>query len=209
MNQRINFYTDSFKPKVDYLSLNLSAAYMGALIAVLLVMTLVQWFGQRQLRDGVSAALAARAEWQAQMTQLEQVIESRAKDPALELTAEQLERDQKDKLTLRQFLQQEVPGNVVGFSGYLEDLARYHVNGLRLTDISFKAGGEQIRLKGEVLSGDFVTNYIDGLDQSPQFRGHEFRQLRLDRSGSNMVANQLPDGQSLVFEIATGGQASE
>ena len=135
MNQRINFYTDSSKPKVDYLSLNLSAAYMGALIAVLMVMTLVQWFGQRQLRDDVSAALAARAEWQAQMTQLEQVIESRAKDPALELTAEQLERDQKDKLTLRQFLQQEVPGNVVGFSGYLEDLARYHVNGLRLTDI--------------------------------------------------------------------------
>ena len=76
MNQRINFYTDSFKPKVDYLSLNLSAAYMGALIAVLMVMTLVQWFGQRQLRDDVSAALAARAEWQAQMTQLEQVIES-------------------------------------------------------------------------------------------------------------------------------------
>ena len=209
MNQRINFYTDSFKPKVDYLSLNLSATYMGALIAVLMTMTLVQWFGQRQLRDDVSAALAAKAEWQAQMTQLEQVIELRAKDPALELAAEQLERDQKDKLTLRQFLQQEVPGNVVGFSGHLEDLARYHVNGLRLTDISLKAGGEQISLKGEVLSGDFVTNYIDGLDQSPQFRGHEFRHLRLDRSESELVINQLPDGQSLVFEIATGGQAGE
>ena len=171
MNQRINFYTDSFKPKVDYLSLNLSAAYMGALVAVLMIMTLVQWFGQRQLRDDVSAALAAKAEWQAQMTQLEQVIESRAKDPVLELTAEQLERDQKDKLTLRQFLQQEVPGNVIGFSGYLEDLARYHVNGLRLTDISLKAGGEQIRLKGEVLSGDFVTNYIDGLTRARSSEG--------------------------------------
>ena len=56
-------------------------------------------------------------------------------------------------------------------SGHLKDLARYHVNGLRLTDISLKAGKEQIRLKGEVLSGDFVTNYIDGLDQSPQFQG--------------------------------------
>lgn len=209
MNQRINFYTDSFKPKIDYLSLNLSATYMGALMAVLMTMTLVQWFGQRQLRDDVSAALAAKAEWQVQMTQLEQVIELRAKDPVLELAAEQLERDQKDKLTLRQFLQQEVPGNVVGFSGHLEDLARYHVNGLRLTDISLKAGGEQISLKGEVLSGDFVTNYIDGLDQSPQFRGHEFRQLRLDRSESELVINQLPDGQSLVFEIATGGQAGE
>ena len=106
-------------------------------------------------------------------------------------------------------MQQEVPGNVVGFSGHLEDLARYHVNGLRLTDISLKAGGEQISLKGEVLSGDFVTNYIDGLDQSPQFRGHEFRQLRLDRGESELVINQLPDGQSLVFEIATGGQAGE
>ena len=41
---------------------------MSALIAVLLVMTLVQWFGQRQLRDDVSAA-GSGAEWQAQMTQ--------------------------------------------------------------------------------------------------------------------------------------------
>jgi hypothetical protein len=75
---------------------------------------------------------------------------------------------------------------------------------LRLTDISLTAGGEQITLRGEVLSGEYVTNYIDGLDQSEQFKGHEFRQLQLNRSGSDAVANQLPDSQSLVFEISTG-----
>jgi len=204
MSQRINFYTDAYRPKIDYLSLNLCAVYLGSLVGVLLLITLVQVIGQQTVRGELAAAESARVEWQTQITQLESVIEARAKDPALEAVASQLERDQKDKLTLRQFLQQEVPGNVVGFSGYSEDLARYHINGLRLTDISLTAGGEQITLRGEVLSGEYVTNYIDGLDQSEQFKGHEFRQLQLNRSGSGSVANQLPDSQSLVFEISTG-----
>jgi len=205
MSQRINFYTDAYRPKIDYLSLNLCAVYLGSFVGVLLLITLVQVIGQQSVRSELAAAESAKEEWQTQISQLEGVIEARAKDPALEAVASQLERDQKDKLTLRQFLQQEVPGNVVGFSGHLEDLARYHINGLRLTDISLTAGGEQITLRGEVLSGEYVTNYIDGLDQSEMFKGHEFRQLQLDRSGSGAVANQLPDSQSLVFEISTGG----
>jgi hypothetical protein len=208
MNQRINFYSDAYRPKVDYLSLNLCAIYLGSFVGVLLLATLVQVVGQQSVRGKLAAAESAKVEWLAQIKQLEGVIEDRAKDPALEAVAAQLERDQKDKLTLRQFLQQEVPGNVVGFSGYLEDLARYHINGLRLTDISLAAGGEKITIRGEVLSGEYVTNYIDGLDQSDQFRGHEFRQLQLNRGTSESVANQLPDGQSLVFEISTGS-ASE
>ncbi len=100
MNQRINFYSDAYRPKVDYLSLNLCAIYLGALLACAddnhwcngLVSNRFEMSSRpqspRQERMA-SADHPART-----------VIESRAKDPALELTAIQLERDQKDKLTL-------------------------------------------------------------------------------------------------------------
>jgi hypothetical protein len=97
-----------------------------------------------------------------------------------------------------------VPGNADGFSAYLADLARFHVRGLRLTDIRLLKGGADVQLQGEVMSGDYITNYIAGLDRSVLFQGKAFRNLKLDRS--SQVIDGLPDGQALVFEIQTGGE---
>jgi len=205
MKQRINFYTDSYHPKTDYFSLNLCAAYLGGLAIIMLFVSLGQYLFQSSVRNNLEIAQSANTEWRDQITQLKATIVARARDPQLESVALQLENDQKDKLTLRQFLQQDVPGNVKGFSGYLEDLARFHVSGLRLTHISLTDGGKLIRLQGEVLSGDFVTNYIDGLGQSKHFEGNEFRQLKLERKTERVFPDQLPDGQSLIFEISTVG----
>jgi hypothetical protein len=141
---------------------------------------------------------------QLEIQRLEALIDARAKDPALEAEKNKLELSQKDKLTLRRFLDQEVPGNADGFSAYLADLARFHVRGLRLTDIRLLKGGADVQLQGEVMSGDYITNYIAGLDRSVLFQGKAFRNLKLDRS--SQVIDGLPDGQALVFEIQTGGE---
>ena len=50
MSQRINFYTDAYRPKIDYLSLNLCAIYLGSFVGVLLLITLVQVIGQQSVR---------------------------------------------------------------------------------------------------------------------------------------------------------------
>jgi len=205
MKQRVNFYTDFYHPKTDYFSLKLCVAYLGALAIIMLFVSFGQYLSQLTVRNNLELARSANAEWGDQIKQLKATIVARARDPQLESVAIQLENDQKNKLTLRQFLQQEVPGNVMGFSGYLEDLARFHVSGLRLTRISLRDGGKQIQLQGEVLSGDFVTNYIDGLGQSKHFEGNEFRQLKLERKTERVFPDQLPDGQSLIFEISTVG----
>jgi hypothetical protein len=71
-----------------------------------------------------------------------------------------------------------------------------------LTEVELGQGGAAVRLRGEVLNGEYITNYIAGLDRSVVFQGKAFRNLDLDRTGT--VAEGLPEGQSLVFEIRTG-----
>ncbi len=209
MSQRINFYSEKYRPRVDYLSLNHCASYLTFMMALIAVALTLQYVSQRSMTLGISELEADVGEWNAQIAELKKVIVARAKDPRLESAVSQLESEQKDKLTLRQFLQQEVPGNVVGFSQYLESLARYHVSGLRLTRIALGSGGESIKLTGEVLSGELVTNYLDGLGQSQIFSGRQFRQLKLERINAEEFPNQLPDGQSLIFEVSTVGRAGE
>ena len=207
MLQSINLYSDALKPKRDWLSLNLFTGYIGSVLLVLLVISAVDLWDRQSLVNSVTAREVAIAELELQIQELEQLIEARAKDPALEAQKDALEQVQKDKLTLRRFLDQEVPGNADGFSAYLADLARFHVRGLRLTEISLLNGGADVRLGGEVISGDYITNYIAGLDRSVLLAGKAFRNLKLDRT--SQVIQGLPDGQALAFEIQTGEAISE
>lgn len=205
MMQQVNFYTAEFRPRIDLLSLNFCAAYLGVLTFVCSIYTGVQWWELAVVESEKRGLVDQKESIQAEISALEAQIESRAKDPLLEAKALELERYQKDRLTLRQFLQQEVPGNTEGFSGYFEDLARFHINGLRITAIDLSQGGEHIRLQGEVVSGDFVTRYVEGLKRSDLFKGRQFRKIEVNRvKGSEPIDNVLPDGQSLIFEVSTG-----
>lgn len=202
MRQSINLYTPDLRPKVDWLSLKLTLLYVGVLLFVLMFISTIDLVSRKDLEDALALAEGQQQRWLSEITEFERLIEERAKDPALEAEVDQLERLQKDKLTLRRFLSQEVPGNAEGFSTYFADLARYHVRGLRLTEVEFEEGGAKVRLRGEVVRGEYITNYVAGLNRSPTFRGKAFRNIELDRDG--LVADGLPEGQSLVFEIRTG-----
>ena len=202
MRQSINLYTSELKPRVDWLSLNYALGYIGALVILLGLISAVDLLGRRDLAAALTIAETQQQRWLSEIAGFERVIEERAKDPALEAEVDQLERQQKGKLTLRRFLSQEVPGNADGFSTYFADLARYHVRGLRLTEVGLEQGGAKVRLRGEVVRGEYITNYVAGLNRSPTFRGKAFRNIELDREGT--VIEGLPEGQSLVFEIRTG-----
>ena len=202
MRQSINLYTAELKPRVDWLSLKYTLGYVGALTFVLATVSAADLLSRRDLAAALTTAQVQQERWLAEIVELERVIEERAKDPALEAEVVQLERFQKDKLTLRRFLSQEVPGNADGFSTHFADLARYHGRGLRLTEVGLDEGGAKVRLRGEVVRGEYITNYIAGLNRSPTFRGKAFRNIELDRKGT--VIDGLPEGQSLVFEIRTG-----
>ena len=182
--QSINLYSEALRPKVDWLSLNLFASYVGGILLILVVLSAVDLWDQGAVATEVASETGQREVLMQDIQSLEQLIESRAKDPVLEADMQALEAVQKDKLTLRRFLDQEVPGNADGFSAYFADLARFHVRGLRLTEVELGRGGAAVRLRGEVLNGEYITNYIAGLDRSVVFQGKAFRNLDLDRAGT-------------------------
>ena len=200
--QSINLYSEALRPKVDWLSLNLVAGYIGIFLLTLITASVIDLWDRRTVAMSAVSEATDLENLQQEIQSLEQLIQSRAKDPALEADMQALEAVQKDKLTLRRFLDQEVPGNADGFSAYFADLARFHVRGLRLTEVELGRGGADVRLRGEVINGEYITNYIAGLDRSVVFQGKAFRNLDLDRAGT--VAEGLPEGQSLIFEIRTG-----
>ena len=147
--QSINLYSEALRPKVDWLSLNLFASYVGGVVLILVVLSAVDLWDQGAVATEVASETGQREVLLQDIQSLEQLIESRAKDPALEAEMQALEAVQKDKLTLRRFLDQEVPGNADGFSAYFADLARFHVRGLRLTEVELGQGGAAVRLRGK------------------------------------------------------------
>ena len=209
MNQDINFYSRQFQPRFNWLSLNLSVGYALALIFVLMIVSLLEVFGQRQVMSSLSQVERENRDWQGKITNLEAIIKERAKDPALESKVAQLEGFQKDKLSLQKFLNQGLSGNVDGFSAHFVDLARYHIEGLRLTGVDLGQGGQTLRLNGEVVSGELVTRYIAALGQSEHFAGKSFTNLNMSlvgsSNGSETDASSGPGLLRFTVETEQGG----
>lgn len=180
MNQEINFYTRAYRPRIDWLSLEFSMLYLLVLSLALTIASLSEVFSQRQVSGALSAARTLNADWKVKVEALEAIVTDRAKDPALEKRVNTLVAIQKDKLVLKNFLDEEIPGNSGGFSPFFIDLAQYHSKGLRLTEVSLIRGGEDVRLGGEVLSGESVTRYLQALSQSDNFKGKSFSNLTMD-----------------------------
>jgi len=74
-----------------------------------------------------------------------------------------------------------------GFSGYLEDLAQNHVDGLWFTHMRFETGGQQILLKGRTMKALYVPQLLKKLASNSHFIGHEFDrfELRADTTGDH------------------------
>ena len=89
-------------------------------------------------------------------------------------------------------------GNITGFSGYFEALARGHVEGAWLTGITIANGGGKFNLSGKSIDPELVPVYIKRLADAPIFDNRNFNLLELER-----ISGQ----ESLIgFNIGTGGQ---
>lgn len=89
-----------------------------------------------------------------------------------------------------------------GFSGYLEDLAQNHVDGLWFTHMRFETGGQQILLKGKTTKALYVPKLLKKLANNSHFIGHEFDrfELRADTTG---------DQRAIDFSITGPAPAPE
>lgn len=179
--QHINLYQEPFGRRRDA-----PAARHLALALVLLLLALGAVAGAQYLRlQGVEARAAAlEAERRAASERLAQVRErvqgARARDgdgdPAAPLRAELAA-----KRRLLEYLDSGPIARRGGFSPYLEGLARRTIEGVWLSAIDIRAGGERLRLDGHAVDAERVPALMAALGEEDSYSGHAFRTLAIER----------------------------
>ena len=197
MQQQINLYLPEFRKTKDFLDFSSSLRIVyGALILMVLLsawLFLTRYLEQRDLaekRQERDAAVGRTA-------QLLQDFGDQTEDPRLTNQILALEESLFGKQTLHGFLEGGELGNTTGFSEYLADLSRYHIEGLSLTGITLAQGGEQVYLSGQVLRAENVPLYLQSLRNSESFTGKNFETLRIQSSEDDSFS------QVLTFDVAS------
>ena len=120
-----------------------------------------------------------------------------AKGKLLETEIARLTKELDERRKLKQALETGTFGNVQGFSGLFEALAKGHVDGAWLTGIRIGNGGRQISLSGKAVDPELVPAYIRRLSETAVFQKRAFNVLELVRSEEKGEAGLI------TFNIAT------
>jgi hypothetical protein len=198
MTQQINLYLPEFRRKKDPLGFdNMVLGTMG-LVAILALVTLFEFWNSYQLSSELEQQRTNLNQLVAETDILIRNFGSQSEDPALSNRAQVLNEEVNGKQTLQRFLSGRDIGSTDGFSEYLADLSRYHLGGLRLTDVTLTNGGNQVQLQGEVLDSYLVPQYFQSLRQGRSFSGKEFSTLRITDISDQNDARQIKQ-----FSVAT------
>ncbi len=117
--------------------------------------------------------------------QLSQKYPAKKKSKLLEqeITRLTAERDQSRRLI--DILAGRTLGDTKGFGDHLEALARRHVSGTWLTEVTIGEGGEVVDLLGTALSPDLVPLYIQRLSDESIFHGLAFNMMTLEQASED------------------------
>jgi hypothetical protein len=202
MRQQINLYDPILRQPRPMFSATASAQGLGL---VFLGMVLFQLYAQWQvsslaanveeLRD--ASALAAK-----RYETLQASSPRKTPDPELDGRIAALTEEVGRASKLADALGAGAFGNATGMSGYLVGLARQRIEGLWLTRIDIREGGNAINLSGRGASAEQVPQYLQRLSGEPAFKGRIFGGLAL-RKEEVGISFQLGSG-ALVTEAAGG-----
>ena len=108
-DQSINLYTDKFRPRIDWLSLNRCLVYVLVVSLVPVMVSVKQSLESSDLVAELTIQQGLTKQRRSNLSSIRAEIDKQSKDPQLEATIVQLQAKQSDKLTLRNFLRQGIP----------------------------------------------------------------------------------------------------
>ena len=200
MNQQINLYLPEFRKQKDWLSVSAMLGICGAFVALLVITTAVKYLGSYSIQNDIATR---QVELNAAREATNALVDSygvQTEDPRLAAEIQQLEQNLVGKRTLLEFLDGRYIGNVEGFSEYLADLARFHVNGLSLSNIDLQDGGRNVTLRGEVNQAENVPLYLQNLSNGESYEGMVFGALKM-----NEITSENSLDTRMIFDVATAG----
>lgn len=198
--QNVNLYLPEFRKKKHWLDAEKMALIAGATVALLLVATLGDYWQVLQLRGDLASKQQQHQQVIAATEALLEQYGVQTEDPALLDSIRELEEDLKSKEALLRFLEGRDPGNASGLSDHLADLARFHVEGLSLTQVTLTNGGRSVALAGQVLKAELVPLYLQNLSKGRSYAGKNFEMLQID---DKSVANNGARVSIWDFQVKT------
>ena len=202
MNQQINLYLPEFRKEKDRLGFANMVLVVVAVVAILLVATAAEYYGNYRINQEVADKQADLDDARQRTNRLVDSFGVQTEDQQLIEEVRQLEVNLQGKRALLGFLEGRDIGNTDGFSEYLADLSRFHISGLRLTSINLTGGGQNVVLGGEVTRAENVPLYLQNLRNGASYNGKSFETLRI----TNATDENALDTR-LVFDVATTGAA--
>lgn len=186
MMQQVNLLVDELKPTKEALTFR-QLMTVWSVFGLLLVL-ISGWQGLDLWRLN-----SEKLENEAQVKNVQQANEalkariSTEPDPELKAEVESLRQMQAHQELLVNAVAGYESASEQGFSPYLTDLARHHVKGMWLSQISLADGGARIQLKGETTDPVFVPAFLKQLSQGESFKGHRFDGFELEEQESGLL----------------------
>lgn len=211
MSQQINLLNPAWRKTIDWVS----AVPLGLLVLVLLIVLGVAsaWVkgaaDERQAEaDKVAGALKAT---QDELIDLTQKIANSKPNPALLEELAVARNKLKAREEMAAILAGGDFGNVSGFSDYLRGFARQVPSGLWLSGFMIGAGGEEMEIRGRMLSSSALPEYIQRLNAEPVFQGRSFSSLMIKKVAEStiVVPGQAPGAKSAAAPVAASSAAAK
>lgn len=178
--QNINLYLPEFRKKKSWLDAEKTVLIAGAALVLGLIASGVDYWQLSQLRGELAVKEQEYAQASAATSALMTQFGVQTEDPALLDNIRELEEDLQSKQALLQFLEGRELGNAEGFSEYLSDLSRYHVQGLSLNHVKLTNGGRAVELAGHVVKAELPAIYLQELARGRAYAGMEFESLEIE-----------------------------
>lgn len=185
INQKINFYSDEFKPPVIALSADKMLQYMALVLVLLALVSAALYYPIVSQETQVAQLKTRLAEKQNELEDAKRKYPKKLINPAFETQLEELKADNSNKQRLLNYLQSDTLKHAQNFSEVFRDLKTYDHNKVWLTRVDVLNEGQSIRLTGLVSRPDVLPGYIDGLKEAYSFKGRSFNLFNLERDQDN------------------------
>ena len=186
MKQQVNLLADHLRPRREQLTISQLLLGWTAFAGLLTLVATWDGIGIWQLS---SKQAETREQWQLLKDANERLRGTFSTDPDAALAAEvaELKAEQLERLQLMKLLAEYQAQQAGGFSGYLDDLATYNVDGIWLSAISLQTGGRWIQLKGVTTDPAKVPEFLRRLSDGESFDGHLFDAFELKETDAGLL----------------------
>ena len=190
MIQQVNFYTEEFRPKKDWLSFRLMLTYWA--LATILLGMLYPYEARKMELAQRNFTMAQQQEEQLlrQLNELQASFSSRGDASELEFILEQKTQSLLQRQQVLSQLGLRTQGMEKGVAGILDDLAKSPIEGLWLSEIGVFEG--QLSVTGFTTNADQVPLLVTKLQQLPSL---------MDKRFSKLVIQEQPETGLMQFSL--------